>query len=101
MSCANCIVSEVNSGLQASSTVPGNIITLNFASTDPNINAQNNISVYSQLFASVPQGGRYQVMLPASVQPILPVVCENVYAFTLTGSNPQCAYDSANHAIYT
>ena len=100
-SCPNCIVSEVNSGLEARSTVPGNIVTLNFASTDPNINAHNNITVYSQLFASVPQGGRYQVMLPTSVQPVLPVICDNVYAFTLTGSTPQCAYDAASHAIYT
>lgn len=39
MSCANCIVSEVETGLLAKSIVPGNIITLNFASTDPAISA--------------------------------------------------------------
>ena len=101
LSCTNCIISELSSGLVGKSTVPGNIITLNFASTNPDISAQNNITVYSQLFASIPAGGRYQMMLPDSVQPILPVVCDNVYAFTLTGSSPVCIYDSTSHAIYT
>lgn len=33
-SCTNCIVSQINSGLVAQSTVPGNILTLTFGSTN-------------------------------------------------------------------
>jgi len=53
-SCQNCLVAQIDSGLIARSTVPGNIITLSFASTNTSINQPNNITIYSQLFASIP-----------------------------------------------
>lgn len=32
---------------------------------------------------------------------MLPVVCQNIYAFTLTSANPSCSYNSTSNAIYT
>jgi len=34
--------------------------------------------------------------------PVLPVMCQNVFAFTIVGSGaPQCSYNSTLHAIFT
>lgn len=100
-SCSSCTIASINSNLLAKSTVPGNIITLNFNSSNPTINQQNNITIYTQLMAPIPQGGMYQITLPSSVQPVLPVVCMNIYAFTLTSASPSCSYNATSNSIYT
>jgi len=102
-SCTNCLVAQVNSQLIAQSTVPGNIATINFLSSNTLIGQINTITVYSQLYASIPAGGMYQIVLPPSVSPVLPVNCSTVYGFTLTNgsSTPSCSFNATTNAIST
>jgi hypothetical protein len=99
--CTNCVVAQLTAGAVAQSKVPGNIATINFASSNSVISQANNITVFSELFAPIPNGGVYQIALPASVQPILPVICTNVFAFTLTSTVPNCSYNATTNTIYT
>jgi hypothetical protein len=80
-SCSNCAVAQLTNSLFAQSTVPGNIQTLNMFSSNSLIGQQNNITIYSKLYASIPAGGIYQILLPASVRPVLPVFCASTYGF--------------------
>ena len=100
-SCSGCTVATIDTGLLASSTVPGNIITLSLGSSNPSIAQETNITVYSQLLASIPQGGKYQLTLPSSVTPKLPLYCHNLYGFSLTSSTPTCSYNSTTNTIST
>lgn len=100
-SCSSCTIAAITTNLLAKSTVPGNIITLSMNSSNTAISQQNNITVYTQLMAPTPQGGMYQITLPPSVQPVLPVVCMNIYAFTLTSASPSCSYNATSNSIYT
>jgi hypothetical protein len=100
--CSNCAVAQITNSLFAQSTVPGNIQTLNMFSSNSLIGQQNNITIYSKLYASIPAGGIYQILLPPSVRPVLPVFCTSTYGFTLVNSgNPSCSYNSTNNAIFT
>lgn len=100
-SCSSCKVAVVESGLIARSTVPGHIITLGLASSNTSVGQGNNITVYSQLFASIPQGGKYQITLPASVRPVLPVWCNNIHAFRLTSATPLCSHNATANTVTT
>lgn len=102
-SCTNCIVAQVNTQLIAESTVPGNIATINFLSSNTLIGQSNTITIYSQLYASIPAGGMYQIVLPSTVSPVLPVNCSTVYGFTLTSgsTSPSCSYNAATNSIST
>jgi hypothetical protein len=100
-SCSGCTVAIIDAGLLASSTVPGNIITLSLASSNNSIGQGNNITVYSQLLAAVPAGGKYQLTLPASIIPTQPVWCNNLYGFSLTSGAPACSYNATSHTLYT
>jgi len=100
-SCSSCTIAAITANLLAKSTVPGNIITLSMNSSNTAINQQNNITVYTQLMAPIPQGGMYQITLPSAVQPVLPVNCMNIYAFTLTSGSPSCSYNATSNSIYT
>jgi hypothetical protein len=101
-SCSNCAVAQQNNNLFVQSTVPGNIQTLNMFSSNSLINQPNNITIYSKLYASIPAGGKYQILLPNTVKPVLPVYCGFSYGFTLvSGGTPSCSYNSTNNAIYT
>lgn len=53
------------------------------------------------MYASIPTGGIYQILLPSSVRPVLPVYCTNSYGFTLTTATPSCSYNATNNAIFT
>lgn len=100
--CSNCVVAQITSSLFAQSTVPGNIVTINMFSSSGLIGQQNNITIYSKLYASIPSGGIYQILLPSSVRPVLPVYCTPMYGFTIVNSGtPSCSYNSTNNAIYT
>lgn len=100
-SCSSCRVAVVETGLIAKSTVPGNVMTLSLASSNTSVGQPNNITVYSQLFASIPQGGKYQITLPPSIKPALPLYCLNIYAFSLTGATPICSYNSTSNIVST
>ena len=99
--CTGCTVATIDTGLLAQSTVPGNIKTLTFSNSNMSISAENSISVYSYLVATIPVGGKYQITLPSSVTPKLPLVCSSGYGFTVTNSNPTCIYNSTKHTIET
>ena len=100
-SCSNCAVAQLTNNLFARSTVAGNIEAINLYSSNPLISQANNITIYSKLYASIPSGGIYQILLPSSVRPVLPVYCTNSYGFTLTTATPSCSYNATNNAIYT
>lgn len=71
-------------------------------SSDPMIGQPNNITIYSKLYASIPSGGIYQILLPSSIRPVLPVYCSSMYGFVIAnGATPSCSYNSTNNAIYT
>ena len=100
-SCSSCNIAAISNNLLAKSTVPGNIITLSMNSSNNAINQENNITIYTQLMAPIPQGGMYQITLPSGVQPALPINCMNIYAFTLTSGSPSCSYNTTSNSIYT
>ena len=100
-SCSSCKIAAITTNLLAKSTVPGNVVTLSMNSSNTAINQQNNITIYTQLMAPIPQAGMYQITLPASVQPVLPVNCMNIYAFKLTSGFPSCSYNATSNSIYT
>jgi hypothetical protein len=99
--CSNCAVAQLTSSLFAQSTVPGNIHTINMFSSNAVIGQPNNITIYSKLYASIPSGGIYQILLPSSIRPVLPVYCSSMYGFDISGSTASCSYNSTNNAIYT
>ncbi len=100
--CSNCAVAQLAGSLFAQSTVPGNIQTINMFSSNSVIGMQDNITIYSKLYASIPAGGIYQILLPASVRPVLPVYCTSMYGFEIAnGGTPSCSYNATNNAIYT
>jgi hypothetical protein len=75
---------------------------LNIFSSNASIGLPNNITIYSKLYASIPPGGIYQILLPSSVKPVLPIYCSNGYGFTIVNNGPpSCSYNSTNNAIYT
>lgn len=100
-SCTGCTVATVNSNILARSTVPGNIETISFQNSDKQVNAENTISIYSKLLASIPAGGKYQITLPASVQPKLPISCINGYGFSINSPPASCSYQASTHTITT
>lgn len=100
-SCSSCKVALIDSGLIARSTVAGNIMTLNLNSSNSSVSQKNNLKVYSQLFAPIPQGGKYRINLPVSVQPVQPINCLSVYGFSLTSSSPSCSYNSTSNSVST
>lgn len=100
-SCSNCRVALIDSNLIARSTVAGNINTLSWSNSNSSVGQINNLTIYSELLASIPQGGRYQITLPASVSPVVPISCSNIYAFTLTSSSPICSYNSTSNTVTT
>ena len=100
-SCTGCTVATITSTLLAKSTVPGNIETISFQNSNREVGADNTISIYSKLLASIPAGGKYQITLPASVQPKLPVTCANGYGFSISSPPASCSYDAATHTIST
>ena len=102
-SCSGCTVAVIKTNLFATSTVPGNIKTISFSSSNNYIDSDNTISIYSEFLASIPQGGKYQITLPPSVQPKLPLSCNNDYGFSLTSgsTSPSCSYDSQTNTIFT
>jgi hypothetical protein len=100
--CSNCAVAQLTTSLLARSTVPGNIQTLDLFSSNTLIGQANNITIYSKLYASIPSGGIYQILLPASVRPAMPVYCASLYGFEMvSGGAYSCSYNSTNNAIYT
>lgn len=100
--CSNCAVAQLTGSLFAKSTVPGNIQTINMFSSNSVIGQSNNITIYSMLYASIPIGGIYQILLPSSIRPVLPVYCSSMYGFEIAnGATPSCSYNSTNNAIYT
>ena len=100
-SCTGCTVAVINANVLARSTVPGNIETISFQNSDKLVGNANTISIYSKLLASIPQGGKYQITLPASVQPKLPITCSNGYGFSISTPPAKCVYDAATHTIST
>jgi len=93
--CVGCVIAEVRTGIFAQSTTAGDILIFSFSSSNLNINEPNNITIYSQIFAPIPSGGQYQIILPPSITPVQPIYCENVYGFVLTNNSmsPACAYN--------
>ena len=65
LSCSNCAVAQLSNFLFAQSVVPGNVQTLNIFSSNALIGQPNNITIYSKLYASIPPGGIYQIVLPS------------------------------------
>ena len=100
-SCTGCTVAVINTNVLARSTVPGNIETISFQNSDKLVGNANTISIYSKLLASIPQGGKYQITLPTSVQPKLPITCANGYGFSISTPPAKCVYDVATHTIST
>ena len=99
--CTGCTVATIDTGLIAQSTVPGNIKTLTFSNSNLSISAENSISVYSYLVATIPVGGKYQITLPPSIKPKLPLTCSSGYGFTVTGNQPICTYNVSKNTIET
>jgi len=65
------------------------------------INKPNNITISTKLFASIPIGGVYEIILPASIRPSLPITCSSGYGFKMTNENPSCSYNATSHSIST
>lgn len=75
---------------------------MNIQSTDRTIGKTNTISIYTKVYASIPAGGMYKILLPTSIKPILPVNCFSSYGFTMANNAaPSCSYDSSTNSIYT
>jgi hypothetical protein len=75
---------------------------MNIQSTDRTIGKTNTISIYTKVYASIPSGGMYKILLPSSIKPILPVNCFSSYGFTMANNAaPSCSYDSSTNSIYT
>lgn len=75
---------------------------MNIQSTDRTIGKTNTISIYTKIYASIPAGGMYKILLPSSIKPILPVSCFSNYGFTMANNAaPSCSYDPSTNSIFT
>ena len=52
------------------------------------------------IVAPIPVGGKFRIVLPASIQPSTPISCRNIHGFIVSASS-HCIYDSTTHAIET
>lgn len=101
-SCSACTIASISTNLFAQSTVPGNIVGNNFISNNTLIRQENLLTLYTKIFASIPQGGSYQIILPPSIAPIMPIYCMNKFGFTINNNAvPSCSYNATINAIYT
>ena len=99
--CTNCIFAQITDNVLAKSTVAGNIEIVTYLPSNSLINKPNNITISTKLFASIPIGGVYEIILPPSIKPSLPVYCSSGYGFTVINSNPSCSYNQTSNSIST
>lgn len=75
---------------------------MNIQSSDRTIGKTNTISIYTKVYASIPAGGMYRILLPSSIKPILPVLCFSSFGFTMANNAaPSCSYNSTSNSINT
>ena len=75
---------------------------MGITSTNLFVGSNTTFSISLELYAGVPVGGKIFINLPVEVEPVMPVICKNVYGFSLSnGKTPLCTYDSTNHRIQT
>jgi len=99
--CTNCIFAQIVVNVLVQSKVTDNIEIFTYVSSNSLINKHNNITISTKLFASIPIGGIYEIILPSSIKPSLPVTCSSGYGFKVIDYNPSCSYNQATYSIYT
>ena len=77
--CATCRVAILyaNSSklLSFSSTNPGDIVTSIFTPSSYIVSDKIDLTIGIKIVAPIPEGGKFRVLLPSSIAPILPVSC--------------------------
>ena len=102
--CATCRVAYLygNSSklLTVSSTTPGDITMNIFNPSSYSVSDRITLTIGIKIVAPIPEGGKFRIILPASIVPVMPIVCEAVYGFTV--ANPAyCVYNQTANTIET
>ena len=102
--CATCRVAYLYSNssrlLTVSSTTSGDITMNIFNPSSTVVSERISLTIGIKIVAPIPAGGKFRIILPPSITPVMPIVCEAVYGFTVM--NPAyCVYNQTENTIET
>lgn len=105
--CATCRVAYLYSNsprlLLVNSTTPGDITMNIFTPSSTLVSEKVNLTIGIKIVAPIPEGGKFRIILPTSITPVLAgnsVSCEAVHGFTLT-QPASCVYNQTANTIET
>ncbi len=73
--CVTCRVAYLNRLLNVSSTTPGDIIMNIFNPSSYLVSDKVNLTLGIRIVAPIPDGGKFRIILPTSIVPIMPISC--------------------------
>jgi hypothetical protein len=64
------------------------------------VSERMSLTIGIKIVAPIPEGGKFRIILPPSITPVIPIACEAVYGFSVM--NPAyCLYNQTANTIET